>query len=287
MTVNLRAATPSDAETCGRIIYEAFKGIAERHGFTPDFPSVEAATQLAQSFIAHPSIFGVVAEEDGRVVGSNFLMEGNAIYAVGPITVDPRRQNSGVGRRLMAAVIERGQRAAGIRLLQDAFNMRSMSLYASLGFDVQEPVAVMTGRPAGKSPSDVKVRRLTEQDLGACDALCLRVHGFSRSSELADAMRTLAPVVIERQGRVTGYLTAPALWIANHGIAQTEEDMKALILGAAAAQDEPVSFLLPTRQASLFRWCLEQGLKGVKPMTLMTIGQYRTPNGSYIPSVFY
>ena len=287
MAVHIRAATPSDAEACGRIIYAAFQDIAGRHGFSPDFPAAEVATQLARSFIAHPAIFGVVAEEDGRVVGSNFLAEGDAIRAVGPITVDPRRQGGGVGRRLMAAVLERGNGAAGIRLLQDAFNMRSLSLYASLGFEVRKPVLVMSGRPVSKPASGATVRRLTEQDLGACDALCLRIHGFSRSSELADAVRLLAPVVVERDGRVTGYLTAPTFWIANHGVAETEDDMKALILGAGAAHAEPLSFLLPTRQASLFRWCLGEGLQAVKPMTLMTLGAYRAPNGSYLPSVFY
>jgi predicted N-acetyltransferase YhbS len=285
--VRIRVATPADAEACGRIVYEAFQGVAGRHGFSPDFPDVETATQLAQSFIAHPSIFGVVAEEDGRVVGSNFLAEGDAIRGVGPITVDPRRQGGGVGRRLMAAVLERGAGAAGIRLLQDAFNMPSLSLYASLGFEVREPVLVMTGRPVSKPGPRTTVRRLTEQDLGACNALCARIHGFSRASELADAMRLLAPVVSERDGRVTGYLTAPTFWLANHGVAETEDDMKALILGAGAANAQPLSFLLPIRQASLFRWCLSEGLKAAKPMTLMTIGEYRTPEGSFIPSVFY
>ncbi len=86
---------------------------------------------------------------------------------------------------------------------------------------------------------------------------------------------------------MTGYLTAPTFWIANHGVAETEDDMKALILGAGAAVAEPLSFLLPIRQAGLFRWCLSEGLKAAKPMTLMTIGEYQKPKGSYIPSVFY
>jgi hypothetical protein len=94
-------------------------------------------------------------------------------------------------------------------------------------------------------------------------------------------------VVVEREGRITGYLTAPTLWIANHGIAETDDDMRALILGAAAAHAEPLSFLLPVRQASLFRWCLGEGMKAVKPMTLMTVGKYQIPSGSYVPSVFY
>jgi GNAT superfamily N-acetyltransferase len=287
MTVHIRPAAPSDAEQCGRIIYEAFQYIAARHGVAPDFPAVDAGIQLAQSFIAHPKIFGAVAEEDGRLLGSNFLLERDEIRAVGPITVDPKAQGLGIGRRLMETVLERGRGAVGIRLLQDAFNMRSLSLYASLGFEVREPMVVISGRPVSKPPKEVRVRQMTEEDLSACNALSTNIHEFSRSNELVDAVQSAAPVVSERNGRVTGYLTAPTFWIANHGVAETEEDMKALILGAGATNMEPLSFLLPIHQTDLFRWCLSEGLRGVKPMILMSMGEYRTPNGSYMPSVFY
>jgi hypothetical protein len=45
--------------------------------------------------------------------------------------------------------------------------------------------------------------------------------------------------------------------------------------------------LLPTRQADLFRWCLKNGMRVLKPMTLMTMGEYHEPRGSYLPSVGY
>src|SRR5215207_5577079 len=105
MGFSIRPAVAGDAEACGRIMHEAFRGIADAHGFPPDFPSAEAGTRLAAMLIAHPSVFGVVAEEDGRVVGSNFMTEGDPIRAVGPITVGPACQGGGVGRRLMEAVL--------------------------------------------------------------------------------------------------------------------------------------------------------------------------------------
>ena len=61
--------------------------------------------------------------------------------------------------------------------------------------------------------------------------------------------------------------------------------MRALLAGAGRAG--PLSFLLPTRQVALLKWCLSQGLHVVKPMTLMTIGAYREPVRPYMPSVFY
>ena len=63
--------------------------------------------------------------------------------------------------------------------------------------------------------------------------------------------------------------------------------MKALLLGAGAVNEEPLSFLLPVRQANFFRWCLSEGLRVIKPMTLMVMGDYQEPNGCYFVSVLY
>ena len=71
-------------------------------------------------------------------------------------------------------------------------------------------------------------------------------------------------------------------------VAEAEGDMRALIAGAvAAASPEPVSFLLPVRQSGLFRWCLAEGMRVVKPMALMVVGEYREPGGVWFPSVLY
>ena len=62
--------------------------------------------------------------------------------------------------------------------------------------------------------------------------------------------------------------------------------MTALLRGVAAAVDEPLSFLVPLR-SDLFRWCLEEGLRLVKPLNLMAQGRYQEPTGSWFPSVRY
>lgn len=41
------------------------------------------------------------------------------------------------------------------------------------------------------------------------------------------------------------------------------------------------------RNAALFRWCLENGLRVVQPMTLMTISLYNEPAGAYLPSILF
>jgi predicted N-acetyltransferase YhbS len=288
-TIEFRAVRPADAEQCARIIYEAFGAIHDHHRFERDFPTLEAAEQLTRAFIAHPSIWAVVAERDGQVVGSNFIDERGPIRGLGPVTVDPRAQGQGVGRRLMQAALERSRGAANIRLFQDSFNVGSLSLYASLGFDVKEPAVVINGRPRSGPEPDVDVHPVEEADLRECEELCLRVHGFARTTELRDAIEApfLSPFVAVRDGHITAYATTLTCFPAAHGVADTEADMRALILGGLAAGVQPASFLLPTRQAGLFRWCLAEGLRVIKPMTYMAIGEYVEPRGCWIPSVLY
>ena len=283
--MTLREATPADVDACAQIVFDAFGGIHDHHRFERDFPVLEAATQMMSAWIPHPSVWGVVVEKDGRIVGSNFLDERSPIRGVGPITVDPEGQNAGVGRSLMEAVIERGEGAPGIRLLQDAFHMRSLCLYESLGFDVKEPVAVTTGKPRSAPVDGVEVRPLAEADVEECSALCERVHGFPRN-ELPDALHAMTPFVALRDGRITAYSTSVSFWPMNHGVAETDDDMRALLLGAAAATGEPLAFLVPLR-SPLFRWSLSEGLRLVKPMNVMAMGEYQEPRGSWYPSVLY
>jgi hypothetical protein len=73
----------------------------------------------------------------------------------------------------------------------------------------------------------------------------------------------------------------------NHGVAETEQDMRALLAGAGAMSPEPLSLLLPTRQANLSRWCLHHGMRALQPMNLMTLGTHQEPRGCYFPSVLY
>ena len=287
MTIRLRSMRPEDIEQCGRICYEAFKEISERHNFRPDFPVPEAAIELMQMLLSRPDVFNVVAEDEGQVIGSNHLLEADAIAAVGPITVDPQAQSKGAGRMLMDTVIQRGKDRRGIRLVQDGFNTASLSLYASLGFDVREPMVLIEGAVKGDVPAEVEVRPIHDEDYDACGELCRTVVSFDRLNELRKTPPMPSPFVCLRSGRLTGYTSAPEMWAMNHAVAETEEDMRALLVGAGNQCTKPFSLLLPTRQSALFRWCLKNGMRVIKPLTLMSMGDYREPRGCYLPSVGY
>jgi GNAT superfamily N-acetyltransferase len=285
MAIAIRRAAAADAAECGRIICEAFGAIANQHNFPRDFPSVEIATRVAAMLIAHPGFYGIVAERDGRILGSNFMDERSPIGGVGPITVDPAAQNEGIGRQLMDAVIERAavRHLPGVRLVQDGFHNRSLCLYTRLGFVTREPLSVMQGQALDLRLPGYAVRAATTADADACNALCRGVHGFERSGEVADSIAQSTARVVERLDRITGYATEIGYFA--HAVGETNEDLKALI-GAAPSFAGP-GFLVPTRNHDLFRWCLEQGLRLVKQQTLMTIGLYNKPAGAYLPSILY
>ena len=285
MATTLRPGRPADAEPCGVICYEAFKTIAEKHGFPPDFPSAEAAIGLMSSLLARPDAYSVVAEQDGRVIGSNFLWESPPIGGVGPITVDPTVQNAKVGRALMERVLERSrqQSFASVRLVQAAYHNRSLSLYTKLGFVAREPISILQGPRLRAEIPGCSVRPAIASDLDAANRLCVRVHGHARGQELAHAVAQGMATVVERAGRITGYATVIGFF--GHAAAETNDDLKALV--AAAPAFLGLGFLLPTRNAEVLRWCLEQGLHVVQPMTLMSVGLYSKPAGAFLPSILY
>lgn len=286
MNVHIRSMKQEDVETCGLICYSAFKNSADRHNFPPDHPSPAFSIELAQSFFANPQIFSIVAEHDDRIIGSNYLTEYDEVRAVGPLTIDSTVQSEGVGRQLMQAVIERGTEANSIRLVQDAFDPASLSLYTSLGFEVKEPLVVIEGTVKSDVASNIEIHPLQEQDLTQCAELCRSVLGVERTGDLKHTPSLTAFVAV-RDDRIIAYASAPHFWASNHAVAQSEEDMQALLAGVGQSGDRPLSLLLPTRQSQLFRWCLNQGMRVVKPATLMAMGEYQEPHGCYLPSVGY
>jgi len=105
--VILRPGTSEDASACGVICFEALKVIASEHNFPWAFPSAEVATGLIRTRLAHPGLGWVIAESEGKVLGSNFLDERSPIAGIGSITVDPAPQNQAIGCRLVRAAIGR------------------------------------------------------------------------------------------------------------------------------------------------------------------------------------
>jgi predicted N-acetyltransferase YhbS len=283
--ITIRPAVPEDSPACGQICYDAFSTINLAHGFPCDFPGPEVTIGILSMVFSAPGFYCIVAESEGRIVGSNCLDERSIISGIGPLTIDPKAQSRGIGRELMRAVMVRAneKNAAGIRLVQAAFHNRSLSLYAGLGFDVREPLSCMQGRTTQRSIPGCNVRPAQSADVEACDALSRRVHGFDRSTELQQAIQQGTASVVNREGRITGYATSLALF--GHATAETNSDLQALIASVEIFGSSGI--LVPSRNSPLFQWCLSNGLRVVQPMTLMSVGLYTEPSGAWLPSILF
>lgn len=286
--VKLRPIEQNDVAACGPICYQAFKEVNEQHGFRPDFPSPEVSTEMLQSLTDDPAVFGVVAESAGKIIGSNFLWQHDAIAGVGPITIDSHAQSKGVGRMLMQAVLDEGKECASVRLVQGAFNLVSFSLYSSLGFDVKEPLVMIEGAINGSLRPGYEIRPSQPGDLDECANLAIQALGISRINALKTIPPFLSSFVAIRDSHIVAYASAPHFWPYNHSVAETLDDLQALLSGVAQLSTaQPLSFLLPTRKSSLLRWCLGQGMRIVMPMNLMARGEYMESRYCYTPSVIY
>lgn len=284
MALELVPAEPQHVSQIARICFEAFREVHDRGCGVRDFPSEDIARQVLEMLVQRNDFYGVVALADGQPVGSNFLSLMDPVAGVGPITVDRSRQTQGVGRVLMEDVIKYAQQndIEQVRLLQDSFNVASLSLYASLGFEVKDAVALMQAAPVPEA--DKKVRQVAETDLPAIEELSRRIYKNSRRNEVAAAARYgFSALLRERQGHITGYLIAGMF---GHGVAETVEDALALV-GEAARRLAPdfARFFCPLSEGNFYRTALQAGCRAIKVMNYMTLGPYQHPNEVWMPSV--
>jgi predicted N-acetyltransferase YhbS len=285
MIIRLEGPKVEDASELGRIMFEAFEQISRQHGFPPDLPEMPSALHLMQMLISQRGVFGVAALEDHRVVGSNFVNMIDPVAGIGPITIDPAHQGNGIGRQLMYEVLNHAhaQGAHMIRLVQDSFNMTSLSLYASFGFVVREPLALL--RAPSERQKSVGVRLATPDDIGDMDALCERNMKVSRRNAIAAAFNgPFGPLIRECGSKIVAY-QIPGFF--GHGAAETDEDALALIRATSDLPPTAQVFFAPLRQATLYRKALAAGCRTIKVMNLMTIGPYEEPTATWIPSVMY
>jgi predicted N-acetyltransferase YhbS len=283
MAIELRPATAADVPELGRICFEAFEDISERHGFPSDFASVEFAQQVVGLLVQQEDVYGVGAFDGAAPKGSNFINMWGNVAGIGPVSVDIASQGQGIGRLTMEDVVAhaRGQGYDMVRLCQDSFNMQSLALYASVGFEVKEPLSYLALNPSAPRPDGL--RPATADDLPAMDDLCRSIYGVDRKAECATLLQLGFPGFVLDRGRVTGYLLGTAL---GHGVAETDDDMLALLNGMGASAPDAHAFV-PLRNGELYRKALAAGHRNQKVMNLMALGPYDDPKGTFCPSVMF
>jgi hypothetical protein len=211
------------------------------------------------------------------------------VAVIGPLTVSPTAEGSGIGRMLMDTALAQAskQNHDQIRLVQSPSHIRSFVLYTKCGFTLREPLFLMQGKPLKKGNDKLSSANLrlieTEKHISACNELCRLAHGFSREMELRHAKDQGVATMLERDGAVTGY--AAGIGILNHAVAKSNEELKTLIANASVILGP--GFLVPARNHELLYWLLENGFHIGWPANLMTIGNYQEPPTPFLPSLAY
>jgi predicted N-acetyltransferase YhbS len=289
MSLMIRPIEQNDAESCGKIGYEAHKTISSAHGYPSEQPSEEFGIGLIRRLLGNPNSWGVLAERQGKTLGSIFLHKypPSPVAVIGPLTVYPSAEG-GVGRKLMDAALTQAhkQNHDQIRLVQSPSHIRSFVLYTKTGFALREPLFLIQGQPlkSGNNTSSANLRLVRDDnDVSVCNELCKSVHGFSREMELRQAKDQGVATMIERDGVVTGY--AAGIGIFGHAVAKSNEELKELIANASAILGP--GFFAPARNHEVINWLLENGFQIGWPANLMTIGPYQEPLTPFLPSLAY
>ncbi len=281
--MRLFSPTAEHIPALGRICFDAFGALQDRHGVARDFETSEVATQVVGLFASLPGFWGIAAEDGGELLGSNFISFLDGVSGVGPITIRPDAQARGVGRALMQAVLDEASRrgVSQVRLMQEAINTTSLSLYAKLGFDWRDACALMT-LPAGADMAGA--RPMTPNDLASVDRLSREHYHASRRNECEAWLNIGLPgFVLGRGGETVAYYFPGFL---GHGHASSDADLAGLMSHAARHAPPPFhKAIVPLSETGLQRELLRRGGRTIKLFNYMTVGPFERPTGAWIPSI--
>jgi GNAT superfamily N-acetyltransferase len=286
MSIELIPARAEHLTELARICYRAFNTLHERHRVDANVPSEEVGRMIIGGVLHRPDYAGTVALDNGRIVGSNFLLLADEVCGVGPITVDPAVQSRGTGRVLMQWAIDEARRRRGdrphVRLFQEAVNTASLSLYARLGFHCRDAAALM--QPNMTDDDDPSVRPMTAADLPDVERLSSRHYGYSRANDAAQLLKAQLPAFVrERDRRVVAYQIAT---LFGHAAGETGGDLLALVAQTARRVPPPMAVVIvPMSQSSLFRSALSAGFRVAKVLNYMSLDAFRPMSGPALPSI--
>ncbi len=172
----MKEADLGEARRIFRLAFGTFLGVPDPEAFWADREYVFTRWR------ADPGA-AFVAEENGKLAGSNFATRWGSFGFFGPLTVRPDLWDQHVAQKLLAPAMELFEkwdlREAG--LFTFAHSPKHIGLYQKFGFWPRFLTAIMSVEVTGKATSAIKYSKLNEegrdQALRACRNLTDSIYG--------------------------------------------------------------------------------------------------------------
>jgi predicted N-acetyltransferase YhbS len=154
-----------------------------------------------------PECRPVIAEIDGRLVGTGVGTANGRVGWVGTIWVDPDHRGAGLGRALTQAVIDRLE-ASGCRTLVLVATDQGLPLYERMGFELQTRYRILEapGLDATTDAPDAAVRAFGTADLPAVLDLDRAATGEDREHAVRRFASPGTAKVLEVAGAIRGFV---------------------------------------------------------------------------------
>lgn len=238
----------------------------------------------------------LVAEIDGKIMGSCFYHPRETHVGLGIMNAAPEAAGRGVAKALLTEVLERAGELP-VRLVSSAMNLDSFSLYTRAGFS---PVAVFqdmvlpADRPAPPPPLlPGTIRPATMADLFPMVDLEDEVSGIRRAKDLAHFLRNPGghwATFVHRDpaGKIDGWLASvdhPGCRMIGPGVMREDGVALALIHAQLSHRrgTSPV-FLVPTHETALVAELYGWGCRNVELHFAQVRGASQPPQGVVMPS---
>ena len=143
----MSAGDLAEATRVYRLAFGTFLKVLDLTRFRLDIGTVSTR------FATDPAA-AMVAERNGKIVGSAFGMDWGSQFVVGPITVDPAHWGQGVARQLSTAILDVAatRKPTLVSLFTHPASTTHLRLYESFGF-VPMFLTPILSKPAGTAPS--------------------------------------------------------------------------------------------------------------------------------------
>ena len=195
------------ADRAHRLAFGTFLGLPDPAKFRGD------AEVIRTRWATDPST-ALVAELEGRVVGSALALDWGSVFIVGPVTVHPELWSRGIARRLMDGLVERAAARPAVTLVGLFTHPQSpkhIRLYESYGFVPQYLTGVFSKpiAPGGGAGPGILYSQLSAAARPAALAGCRAVADAIYPG--LDLSREIGAVAAQRLGDTILLMDGPSV----------------------------------------------------------------------------